>query len=264
MKNLYTFSTNSWHVQFFKWIWGTNPVHRFETMCPYFWTYVITIISLPLILMVKGILWVSVPISNWIEAYTDVQADRAMKQLLIDINKMHSNEEIYKLYKSKCYQKYYYKLLSTEQISYKKEAEIEDVAKSYERKLKEKKRKKQQVIDKVKYGWIGKSFLYIMAALVLYVIIRLFILFIYSFTMSQFLAFLLGMLLTVLGLTIAGFIIYFIIKWREKYCDVNLNKYNPFVYIGILFIGIWKVFVMIFDMIKNLYNQSCPLITWKD
>ena len=50
---LYTFSKNSWHVRFYKWLYDKDPANKFKTMCPYFWTYVLTFITLPIILPIK-------------------------------------------------------------------------------------------------------------------------------------------------------------------------------------------------------------------
>ena len=56
--NLYTFNKNSFHSKAFNWVWGVNPTSRFKTMCPYFWSWVATIvfswIIVPIRLLVPG------------------------------------------------------------------------------------------------------------------------------------------------------------------------------------------------------------------
>ena len=53
IKDLYTFSQNAWHVQLFKWIYGIDPTQRFKNFCPMFWSYLLTFILLPILLLSK-------------------------------------------------------------------------------------------------------------------------------------------------------------------------------------------------------------------
>lgn len=52
-KDLYKFSSKSWHARLFKWIYGVSPRSEFSTMCPYFWSMVFTFIFIVPILLIK-------------------------------------------------------------------------------------------------------------------------------------------------------------------------------------------------------------------
>lgn len=54
---MYRLNANSYSARFYSWIWDTD-VTKIRNMCPYFWTYVFTIILLPLILIIKGISYI--------------------------------------------------------------------------------------------------------------------------------------------------------------------------------------------------------------
>ena len=51
---MYNLKSTSLSSRFYSWIWNTE-ISNFKTMCPYFWSYVLTIIFLPLILIIKGL-----------------------------------------------------------------------------------------------------------------------------------------------------------------------------------------------------------------
>lgn len=52
-KNPYTFKKYAWHVKLFNWCYGVYPPQVFPTMCPYFWSWIGTLIIFPLILLAK-------------------------------------------------------------------------------------------------------------------------------------------------------------------------------------------------------------------
>lgn len=49
----YKLKEDSWHCNFYKFIYNVNPIDKYNGFCPYFWTYVITFILLPIILLCK-------------------------------------------------------------------------------------------------------------------------------------------------------------------------------------------------------------------
>lgn len=268
MENLYTFSKTSWHVQFFKWMWNVNPVDKYKTMCPYFWQFIGSLFLLPFIAIWKLVLWILAPIEDWIDRKSEASAEAEMQDILFRFTQADTLEEKYFLWKSKCFRKYMNNLLDMHTVSddayntFRKDAikyeEILDDKKAYE------KAKRQTKFDNIKYGIIGKIALYIGTILVLYFSVILVDWFVHLFTLDSFI----HLLLILLGITIALIIIlivaYILVTIDEKYnCNNELTKFNPFIYIVIIFKGIWKGITIIFEMIGNLYKQNCPIITWK-
>lgn len=54
-KKMYKLNKNSLTSRFYSWVWEED-VTEFKNMCPYFWGYVLTILLLPIILFVKGLM----------------------------------------------------------------------------------------------------------------------------------------------------------------------------------------------------------------
>lgn len=52
---MFTLSNSSKSTRFYNWLWKTDA-KKFKTMCPYFWRYTLSIISLPLILIFRPVL----------------------------------------------------------------------------------------------------------------------------------------------------------------------------------------------------------------
>ena len=50
---MYKFKTTSWHVKLFEWIFNEDPTKIYKSMCPYFWSFVLILLTLPLIAVVK-------------------------------------------------------------------------------------------------------------------------------------------------------------------------------------------------------------------
>jgi hypothetical protein len=55
---MYKLKTTSLSSRFYSWIWKTE-ITKFKTMCPYFWMYVLTILTLPLILIAKSLYYIT-------------------------------------------------------------------------------------------------------------------------------------------------------------------------------------------------------------
>jgi hypothetical protein len=266
MENLYSFSKNAWHVQFFKWMWNVNPVEKYKTMCPYFWQFVGSIIILPAILFWKIIDCLIPPIDKWIDSVNENSHQKQMNHLLF---KFHSAELIrdkYVLWKSKCWRNYSDSLLNVGSITNEEYKEFRREAFSYELALEEKqnyKKAKQQVqIDNIRYGVIGKILLWALTFVIIYYSFIVINWFVHLFTFAQFIEVLIIILILILSLALVFIIVALWTLFNDN-CKKDFTKFNPFIYIGKFFKGIWKIFMIIIDMIINLYKQSCPTITWK-
>jgi ABC-type multidrug transport system fused ATPase/permease subunit len=260
MENLYSFSKNAWHVQFFKWMWNVDPVDKYKTMCPYFWQFIGSIIILPIIILAKLFIYTGQTIADNFEGYSEKQAERESKKLLIRINSAKSIEDYEKLLNSKCYSKYIYNLYLSNEISDEAYTELRDKKFKIEREADYKKAKKQVIVDNIKYGVIGKLILYVATSVVLSLVIYGFILVAYMITLKSFLTILFVIFLTIVGLLTIFFIVFLFVTLTE---NKDCSAYNPTTYLIKIFKFIWKLFMIMIDMIINLYKQSCPTITWK-
>ena len=82
MSDLYTFNKRSNHVQFFKWLWGVDPTHRYKTMCPYFWSYVVTILILPFLILIRVFGTWGQDFNKWMLTYRQEQIAKKKKEFL--------------------------------------------------------------------------------------------------------------------------------------------------------------------------------------
>lgn len=48
---LVNLSKKSWHAKYYKWVTGYYPTYKFKSLCPYFWTIVLYVVSSPVILL---------------------------------------------------------------------------------------------------------------------------------------------------------------------------------------------------------------------
>lgn len=269
MENLYTFNKTSWHVQFFKWMWGIDPTMRYKTMCPYFWQFIGSLLILPFIILWKFIDYVSGPIDAWIDYYSELAAEKETQDILFRFRSTTNLKDRYELSKTKCYKKYIDSLLDMQIISKEEWREFQLDVYTYKDTIickKEFKKAKQQVIiDNIKYGIIGKIILYTVSALFLYFIFVFLYWFVHLFTFKDFIRGILIILGMITAAAIIFFFIYLFVKFEERNnCNGEFTKYNPFKYIIMIFKGFNKIIKIIFEMIGNLYKQNCPIITWKE
>ena len=82
---MYNLKTTSLSSRFYSWIWNTE-ISNFKTMCPYFWSYVLTILFLPLILIIKGLVNL-LPKSKKVEKAMDYVAESKFGDLASKIFK---------------------------------------------------------------------------------------------------------------------------------------------------------------------------------
>lgn len=70
---MYKLNKNSKASKFYEWLWNTD-VTTYKSMCPYFWSWVGTVILLPIILITKAIFFL-IPWKKGIAKVTDKVAD---------------------------------------------------------------------------------------------------------------------------------------------------------------------------------------------
>ena len=266
---MYTFNKNSFHVKFFQWLWGVNPVYRYKTMCPYFWQYVGTILILPLILIYKSLSYVISPIRKQLDLYFEERDKLYIQSLYDEISKDMTLEEKFRMSNRRCFKKYFSRMWDNNYDEnlrdklwdiYYIEREVIPVKKKIDT---------QKITDKLIYGIIGKiigtSILLVLATLLgwgIYEILHL-------FTMSQFVVFLQvsGLLIAFLGVIygIIKLVQFLIIKLT---CNTPLKNVVFWTHIGNFLLSVLFFVIngirMTFDMIKNFYKNQCPMISWKD
>lgn len=156
---LYSFSKNSWHVEFFKWLFNEDPTQRYKTMCPYFWTYVLILLFLPLILIIKLFGNGGTKFLAWVKDYKENKRLKSIEYLkTICSNPNITQAEAYKIVRSKCWDNYRFYLdydvetnikeLWLEEYYRLEDIEVQESAKRYA-KQQERKREMEKFSSKV-------------------------------------------------------------------------------------------------------------------
>ena len=274
MSSLYDFSKNAWHVKFFKWMWNVDPTIRYKTMCPYFWQYVGSIIILPFIAIWKLLTWLWAPIDRMIDSYFQASIERSINQLREDIMNAETDEDCYKLYRSKCYQKHY---KSVEKIALKNNESEESFWDKYHGlyyamdryRTNLKYGKTQAVKDKLQYGIVGKVIGSIIIAGLLFLVGWGVYEILHLFTMEQFIKFLKVCGATIVILGVLGAVVYGGVELIKKIaCNSWVHSIRFWTPIGNGIV--WFVMLiangikMTINMIKNFYKNQCPVIHWKN
>jgi|VirMetMinimDraft_7_1064189.scaffolds.fasta_scaffold12291_4 hypothetical protein len=265
MEYLYNLNSKSKTVKFFKWAWGVDPTIKYKTMCPYFWAFIGTVIILPVLLLIKFTEFITNPITNYFNTKSEAQASLYIKNLLIELNsKEKSDVEFYNLYKSKCFID---KIDEFYNDNNYKAGMFDDIKGGHNRhleKLRIKKLKLTKSLDEVKYGIIGKIFLYLIGLTFLTLIVWGIYEILHLFTFNEFiynLKLFVKVFLCVLALVGFSYLISKGIK--NLICNTIIGRVVFWKHIDMLFKSIWFGIRIFFNMIGNLYKQNCPIIHWK-
>jgi hypothetical protein len=290
---LYTFKKTSWHVRFYKWMFGSNPTHTYKTMCPYFWTYVVVFLTLPLILLVKLSGKAGTRFLNWTKDYKRNRIKRTIDHLAkICGDPNLTPEGAHKIRNSKCWKTHYW------DISSELEDRVRDLDLEYRKYLirlnnqkardaHEKRENLQKRYDEYKEAkWFTP---------VSYII---------SFGIIGFVVFLIGyagynavkmidwpvvgkwtlyVLAAIISLGAIVGSIYALVKYvfapfvqwlsciKLPSCGICENLkvfFRLFKYawmpVKYVLLGIVKLFAIIGGMIYSTYKKQCPMITWED
>lgn len=274
MKDLYTFSKNAWHVKLFKWIYNTDPTQTFNTMCPYFWSMVATILFFPIILVVKLFGKGGTSFLNNLESYKRRKKDRAIALLIEKCSKKDlTNEEAYNIRKSNCWENYnYYIDYDLYKIIINKANEHYNYLEVLGKEKEVKRQQKKEKVEKIK-----ESRVFIITSYITSLVVFSFALYaIYlGFSMIDFnpidwgfigeVFILTAEVIAVILLIVALYNYVFtpLYNWlscrRCTLCQYSIGKHiiAPFKFT-------WRGILIIADMIYMTYKQACPRITWKD
>lgn len=291
---LYTFSKNAWHVRFFKWLFGQDPTQRYKTMCPYFWTYVLILLFLPLILVIKLFGKWGTQFLAWVKDYKQNKTQAAIDHLIKTCsNPDLTPQEAYDIVRSKCYDKYGYW-----NLDYETKSRIEQLHNQWHDHLmrlelertREKNEKREKMIQTYESYKEYKWFTYL-SYFISFSLIGV-ILFAIGYGLYQAHQAIdwpwVGKWAGALGIIILtgasallilyGFIKYMCIpffKWLScvKMPNCGLcrgigNLFSYFIYLWLplkyFLIGFGRILVIIGDMIYSTYKKKCPIITWED
>ena len=290
---LYSFKKTSWHVRFFKWIFDVNPVNRYKTMCPYFWTYVLIFLFLPLILLVKMFGTSGTKFLNWTKDYKNNKLAAAishLKELCGDPN--ITAETAYKITRSKCWKKHHWEVEydiknKVKGLAHKHYDYLDDLKRAKDRasalKQDARSKKYEEVKEQKWFTPVAYTITFSMLGLLIYAIgymgyqggkmidwpwLGKWTLYVLAGAAVLFVA----------GLIVYGFIKHMVapfFRWvsciKLPECGIcenmkaflSLFKYiwRPIRYV---LVGIGKFFAIIGDMIYSTYKKKCPIITWED
>jgi len=271
MAELYTFNKRSNHVLFFKWLWGVDPIVRYKTMCPYFWSYAVTILILPFLVLIRLFGTWGQEFNGWLLTYKADQRVKKIAEFKLNVELCKNAEEAYKLTKTKCWSLFTYELGYTlrdklEDLAYEhkkvlwEQERIED-DKEYELKKKKTELKKIRVekTTAIKESKIFKVityiFLGIISLFILYGVFRvlyiLFVLISWSLVFTWIGYILLGLIGVGVVIGVCVFMIKYILKpmmdWLECRtfnfdCMLTRGIGHGFEYIGIAFRYIGMMF----------------------
>jgi hypothetical protein len=293
LENLYSFSKNAGHVRAFEYLWGVNPVEKYKTMCPYFWSWVGTIIIIIPLLLLK---FFGASISKWAEAYgewSDKLYEKRRRKFIEKAETIDTTnlKECYNFVKSKCWSKFSY-CISRGAFS-DKYYDIKGAFYEHEDLLDSRKRERKLAykknIESVKapinspkdniLGFIIMACISILLALYVFYMMYLGGSWLWEAIMSNWdeviktliiMGEILGLLALAVALAVGIYKLYVeYLSCSEKFIkfcttlDSFFTKlYNS--YLMAFFRGIVKTFVIIGDMIYKTYKKQCPIIYWKE
>lgn len=270
MENIYKFSKDSNHVKFFKWLLNIDPVKSYKTMCPYFWTYVLVVITLPVLLVVKAVR--SFYNSKWYKKLRNRKNEkrRLKNKDYIDsmVEILYTEEDVLildKVFKGKKYSKFYYDIKGAyaNKYGYTSYTEKIKVLSNYRYSLLDKQEEEQynkkRRRQEIKAGVINSKLfigLNILVATVLVGFVFYGGYWLYEIT-NWYNVFKIS--LYFIGIIIGGIIGY-------KLIDIigNLIPKTNKNYIKLFFKSIKHIFLIIIDMIYSTYKKRCPIITWEE
>jgi len=277
---MYKLKKNSWHYRFFKFITRIEP-STFKTMCPYFWTYVLIVFFLPLVLIIKLFIYLN-ELSN---KASKERRKRNRSRIIELLRKKYpdvsviTNKEAYKLYTSKCFYQYIldafdwdeYNIIRDKKNQYLQEEmrikEIPKPSKSF-----------QEVYNRAKDTKLFNYSAYIISIGFILGVISLII---YGATLINYTTFWIyvkATLIVILILAIIASIVFglsYLLSKIDLKClftrDSKSLKAINYTYKYTLkwmlvtpLVFIFKFFKLILNMIYSVYKKQCPLINWEE
>jgi hypothetical protein len=290
---LYSFSKNAWHVRFFTWLFGQNPTRRYKTMCPYFWTYVLILLFLPLILIVKAFGKYGTQFLAWTKDYKHNRTQAAINHLTeLCEDPALTPKDAHAIVNSKCYKKHDWDIEYDTKNRVTELANIHyDVIKAENRaKLlanRERKENFTKTYEEYKeYKWFNYLSYLISFGLIAFILISIGYAIYQGGKMidwpfvGKWAVYITGV---AIALAAAIGVVYCLVKyiivpffnWTScvklptcGICDNIKGFFRFFLFLWIpfkyIFIGIYKFFAIIVNMIYSTYKKQCPMITWED
>lgn len=272
MSDLYTFKKTSNHVKFFKWIWGVDPTVKFKSMCPYFWSYVATIIFLPIILLIKLFGKQGEKLNSFLYNYRSNREDRLQEKLRERVKAATTPKEAYQIMRSRCFRKYKYI------FDYVEKNKLYELSEPYyeEIAISRKKREEKRVesIETAKdskflrfVAWIVIGVALGGVVWVLYYLISMAINRIDWPLVGEWTIYIVVGVGALIGLYhLLGYLIRALAdKLRcMKMPKCRLCQLPVGAYILSFFSAIAKGILIIINMIYSIYKKNCPLITWEE
>lgn len=260
IKDLYTFSKNAWHVKLFKWIYGIDPTQRFKNFCPMFWSYILTFIFLPILLISKLGGESGKKFVKWIHDYRKNTKQKFIDLFIQKCSKIIDPEEAYNVYKSKEWDKYNYYL------DYDTMDKIRSLARKSTRFTYSwgKQTKFQKFWDK--YGdYIGFGLIAILILALLFALGKVLFKNIDWKLFWEFIGGLVFYIIYFIGFwTVGGWIGEYIVK-SPKIKKFFGNGFTKLINgIKNIFSKIRHGFEIFIDMIINIYKKNCPIVNWED
>lgn len=237
MKNLYEFSKDVWFVKLLNWAYGINTVEEFKTFCPVFWLTMLTLLLYPFILLGKCFGKVGNKTIKYFYNLHEYLRDKDIQRLK---NRCKLGLTSWECYNIKNYKLWY-------DICGDINGEIYDyINNGYYTYLKELNKKQNNI--KIDNKLSNKLFpIFIFSSLIF---------FIYLFTQINYSPIdwnivgqiILAIVYIILFILILLIILFTLIYLFDKFFKSSIIKY-------------FKIFI---DMIRNLYQKSCPIISWRN
>lgn len=267
----FTFKKTSWHIKLTKFIWGFEYTD-FQNMCPYFWLNVFTVLFLPLILLVKGLFYISKNSISYINKYLEARTDKWMEEYGKKI--LSSEAEMLKFANRKLTGKYYRLFWSSkyngifgvqwqkiyELISKRENIEMDKYYNNYNSRIENKKRINSIVdnIKKIFYPIIWLILLFT-TTITIYYFFKL-ILYIGNISVEDWIyGAIIALELSVIIILLI-FIIYGSITLTEN-INIDFSKleflFKPFVWL-------WTGLTILFKIIIMFKKDNCPALVWED
>lgn len=277
--DLYRFEENNIFSKFYKFIWNVDPSKKFKGFCPYFWSYLATILLLPIILPLSLIIKLlglkAHLLSDFIDKMKEAKRKREINLLMSSLKKLESDKDKYIWYKK--YKKLYnYHLYNSSELNelfnsvdpregyFTYEWELTKLEKEYQSKLSERKNYIKNRFSPTN-NKVVKFTLFTLLTLLTLILAYCVYYLIYQISIAiTFNELLYGIKNTLMAILIIGLIVgimALLYKLGEviesKIEDMNLDpKLKSFVdYIS-------NGIKLVKDILYNLYKNNCPIITW--
>jgi ABC-type multidrug transport system fused ATPase/permease subunit len=293
-KKLYTFNTTSRHVKIFKYIWGVDPTKRFQTMCPYFWSFVVTLLIFPFVLFIRAAIPGGEKINQNLLDMKERRKARSISKLECRSKKVVTDEQAWKLQKTKCWSNLGWRInnkiytIITDK-AYKHSVILEKAAKFKRDEIRLAKKKREEKLKEYKArvtsapsAFSTLVFQVLSIGIAGFVIYFLGTVTVTAYTIINW-SFVGTLLLYSLLITCAVIVLYFIFKnayyaIKKIGCTEGYNNFCSSVdricsiifvkgignTVAKIFTGIGTGFVIVGDMIYRAYKRECPIITWEE